>query len=135
MASVNANASQKCTACTKTRQKAHGAPIQCTKGKCPKAFHVSCARDGASQNIVWTVLREVEKEVVLIEPHLPPQPVTPTRNTGPDPLAAAVDGDTQMNVDRTQAPEPQVLKLIKKLEVQVLCQQHNPVSIMPYSLR
>ncbi|KAH8110357.1 hypothetical protein DFH11DRAFT_1620758 [Phellopilus nigrolimitatus] len=24
----------------------HGAPIQCTEGKCPKASHVSCARDG-----------------------------------------------------------------------------------------
>lgn len=95
---------------------------------------MSCARDGASQNIVWTVLREVEKEVVLIEPHLPPQPVTPTPTIEPNSLAAAITGDTQMDVDRTQAPEPQVLKLIKKLEVQVLCQQHNPVSVAPYSV-
>jgi hypothetical protein len=23
----------------------HGAKIQCAKGRCPKAFHVNCARD------------------------------------------------------------------------------------------
>ncbi|KAG9119721.1 hypothetical protein FRC07_005109 [Ceratobasidium sp. 392] len=35
----------KCCICTKTSNKTHGAKIQCAKGKCPKAFHVSCARD------------------------------------------------------------------------------------------
>lgn len=106
---------QKCTACTKTRYKAHGAPIQCTKGRCPKAFHVSCARDGAAQNIIYRILREVEKEVVLLHPSAP--------QAGPsnEPSSAPMD------LDQTGAPEPQVLKLIRKVEVELLCPQHNPV--------
>ncbi|KAH8115842.1 hypothetical protein DFH11DRAFT_1876448 [Phellopilus nigrolimitatus] len=36
----------KCTAYQKGRAKSHGAPIQCTKGKCPKTSPVSCARGG-----------------------------------------------------------------------------------------
>ncbi|KAK7027350.1 hypothetical protein VNI00_015313 [Paramarasmius palmivorus] len=101
----------KCTSCTKTRPKAHGAPIQCTKGKCPKAFHVSCARDGKEHNIVYQVLREVEKEVVLLQPTLESSHVDAT------PAPMAVDG---------RDDTAQVLKVIKKLEVQVLCTQHNP---------
>ncbi|KAH8114002.1 hypothetical protein DFH11DRAFT_1595312, partial [Phellopilus nigrolimitatus] len=36
----------KCTAYQKSRAKSHGAPNQCTKGKCPKTSPVSCARGG-----------------------------------------------------------------------------------------
>lgn len=107
---------QKCSACTKNRPKAHGAPIQCTKGKCPKAFHVSCARDGS--DIVFTVLKEVEKEVVLLDPTLnAPGPSQVTKSEDPD----AMNTEPSENSSR-------VLKIIRKLEVQVLCVQHNPVS-------
>lgn len=33
----------KCVACTDQNSARHGAKIQCTKGKCPRAAHVSCA--------------------------------------------------------------------------------------------
>lgn len=101
----------KCSACTKSRSRAHGAPIQCTKGKCPKAFHVSCARDGKEQHIIFETLREVEKEVVLLDPKTP--------GTSSD----------QMKIDSVAGlpmADSQVLKVIKKVEVQVLCTQHNP---------
>lgn len=116
---------QKCSACTKNRPKVHGAPIQCTKGKCPKAFHVSCARDGT--DIVFTVLKEVEKEVVLLDPA--------TNAPAPAPNQMQVDPMTQprdpnaMNTDPSPAFSSRVLKVIRKLEVQVLCVQHNPVSV------
>ncbi|KAG1734599.1 JmjC-domain-containing protein [Suillus lakei] len=121
----------KCAACTKARQKAHGAPIQCTKGKCAKSFHVGCARDGGTSGIVFSILREVEKEVILVYPN----PLPPPHHTVPTPDGATTSLDpalsqSQMQPDATlPSPaevEPQVLKSIKKYDVHVLCLQHNP---------
>jgi hypothetical protein len=105
---------QKCSSCTKNRPKGHGAPVQCTKGKCPKAFHVSCAKDGGENGIVFTVVREVEKEVVLLRPN----PGDMQVDSSSAPNGAAVE---------SQASGSIVLKVIKKLDVQILCTQHNPV--------
>ncbi|KZV82646.1 JmjC-domain-containing protein [Exidia glandulosa HHB12029] len=59
----------KCQLCASAPKRMHGAPIQCAKGKCPRAFHVSCARGAASeQGLSYTVTGEVEKEVVLVDP-------------------------------------------------------------------
>lgn len=139
---------QKCTACTKTKHRVHGAPIQCTKGKCPKAFHVSCAREGHASGIVYKVVREVEKEVVLLDsPTLVPPPPPPPPILLLHPHTVQEHGNEQaqpMQVDPTTpaplssgsqvetlelqaSPSPQVLKTIKKMEVEVLCHQHNPV--------
>ncbi|GLB42769.1 putative jmjN domain containing protein [Lyophyllum shimeji] len=118
----------KCSACTKARPRAHGAPIQCTKGKCPKAFHVSCAREGAESGIMFTVVREVEKEVVLLEP-LTPAPTTLVTPAPPDAMqvdAGAAHPDVN-GMATDPSPSSRVLKVIKKHEVQVLCSQHNPV--------
>ncbi|KZT01645.1 uncharacterized protein LAESUDRAFT_815724 [Laetiporus sulphureus 93-53] len=123
----------RCSACTRTRYRAHGAPIQCTKGKCPKAFHVSCAREGASHNIVYKELREVEKEVVLLIPQVgaaatKPNQVAPTG--GEQAALVPMEGNIDVQSDATsvslEPSAPTVLKLIRKLEVQVLCSQHNP---------
>lgn len=95
----------KCSSCTRTKPKGHGAPVQCTKGKCPKAFHVSCARDNYAT--VFEVMREVEKEVILMDQAAP---------------SMEVDSITGVPTERND----QVLKVIKKLEVQILCTQHNP---------
>ncbi|KAF8742797.1 jmjN domain, partial [Rhizoctonia solani] len=43
----------KCSLCTKVSSKLHGAKIQCGKGRCSKAFHVSCARD--SPDVEYTI--------------------------------------------------------------------------------
>jgi len=115
---------QKCAACTRGRQKAHGAPIQCTKGKCTKSFHVSCAKEGQN-GVSYTVLREVEKEVILVhmQPATSRMPHSPGKHSHSE--VTLVAQDAQPSADT----EPQVLKTIKKNEVQVLCNQHNPVSI------
>ncbi|KAL1729188.1 jumonji superfamily protein, partial [Schizophyllum commune] len=102
----------KCTACVRTRAKAHGAPVQCTKGKCSKAFHISCAREGGEAGISFRVLDEVEKQVVLVD-------------------AYAAGGGGAMDVDgqgqgQQGADEGTVIKTIRKTEVEVLCSQHNP---------
>ncbi|CAA7269425.1 unnamed protein product [Cyclocybe aegerita] len=134
----------KCSACTKNRMKGHGAPVQCTKGKCPKAFHVNCAKEGHAQGIVFSVVRDVEKEVVLYNTPPPtaaacasanlyemPVESDPSTFTG-DPAdfyAMAVDGQLigpTEHHNSMAADETTVLKVIKKLEVQILCTQHNP---------
>ncbi|THH27258.1 hypothetical protein EUX98_g6931 [Antrodiella citrinella] len=147
----------KCNACTKTKHKAHGAPIQCTKGKCPKAFHVSCARDGGASNIVYTILGVMEKEVILVNPPppssssgplmvhqqqqlisiQPPQsmtmPMQPMQHMQPfqHPLQFPAGSQAEFGVNpgmMQQQPQQQAppVKVIKKLEVSVLCSQHNP---------
>ncbi|KAJ6452291.1 JmjC-domain-containing protein [Mycena sanguinolenta] len=102
----------KCSACTRARSKMHGALIQCAKGKCPKAFHVSCAQNGASNGtgISYKVIRDVEKEVVLLEPA--------------QGAAPSADADAQ-----GEEANLRVLKVIKKTEVEALCAQHNPVIV------
>lgn len=84
------------------QQKTHGAPIQCAKGKCPRAFHVSCARKAASSQseMVYHVLGELTKEVVLI--------------LGDDEATPSSPGK-----QRT------VVSTIKKDNVEVLCAMHN----------
>ncbi|KAJ7652264.1 JmjC domain, hydroxylase-domain-containing protein [Mycena rosella] len=101
--------SLKCSTCTRARAKAHGALIQCAKGKCPKSFHVNCAKTGGAAGIAYNVMREVEKEVVLLEPVPLSAPGAP--------------------VSMEAAPEPtvRVLKVIKKIEAEALCAQHNPL--------
>lgn len=85
-----------------------------------KAFHVSCACEGKDNNIVFNVLRESEKEVVLLDA------VSPPNHKQVDLETHAVNGHDAMAPNK-DAPSPNVLKVIKKLEVQVLCSQHNPV--------
>ena len=118
---------------------------------------MSCARDGHANGIVYRVLREIEKEVVLLDNNapapVPPPPApepsvlqlypNPGDNTAP--VDSALSGEQPMEVDPTgegapsalpagaqrqhqPSPSPQVLKTIKKTEVEVLCHQHNPVS-------
>lgn len=63
-----------------------------------------CARDGAEQGISYEVLREVEKEVILVQ---------------------SADANADLG---SSTSNPEVLKTIRKLDVQLLCPQHNPVS-------
>ena len=70
-------------------------------------------------------MREVEKEVMLVDNDFSPTTAMHQHmcytQTNPDSMA--VDSFQQQHTS-----EPHVLKAIKKLEVEVLCTQHNPVS-------
>lgn len=98
--------------------------MQCTKGKCPKAFHVNCARDGHAMGIMFTVLRDVEKEVVLLDPS-PSSSSINDRSMDID--SSRITSDLTAAAPVLQSPLSRVLKVIKKLDVQILCTQHNPV--------
>ncbi|KAI0065221.1 JmjC-domain-containing protein [Artomyces pyxidatus] len=112
----------KCSACSKNRSKLHGAPVQCTKGKCPKAFHVSCAREGGDNGILYQDLREVEKEVVVLG--------TPIASGTAQPNQMEVDGiGVNFRTVVSDAIDPlnaQTFKVVKKVEFLLLCSQHNP---------
>ena len=115
---------QKCSACTKGKLKAHGAPIQCSKGKCAKAFHVNCARDGQIMGIVFGVVREVDKEVILLDDTPPIEQSIPI---------AVTEGQRHMTenamLHKHNSSPGCVVKVVKKFEIQTLCTQHNPVSL------
>jgi hypothetical protein len=115
----------KCTACSKNRPKVHGAPIQCTRGKCSKAFHISCAREGAEHGIVYNELGEVEKDVVLVDVAAVTSLSAPMEIDGDisppqNPPSDSVDAKT---------PNKDAIKVIKKTEFQLLCPQHNPLML------
>lgn len=103
----------------------HGAPIQCTRGKCSKAFHISCAREGAEHGIVYEEVGEVEKDVVFVDVaamsslYVPMEldaNVSPPQETPSDSVDA-------------KASNKEAIKVVKKIEFQLLCPQHNPVSV------
>ncbi|WVQ83577.1 hypothetical protein IAT38_005718 [Cryptococcus sp. DSM 104549] len=55
----------KCAACTDKKLQKMGAKVQCTKGKCPRAFHVSCARDSDTVDLKISVVQTVVPVVPL----------------------------------------------------------------------
>jgi hypothetical protein len=71
-------------------------------------------------------VREVEKEVVILES---------THPTTVDPSAMQVEGPSQPPRHVVPASQERVLKVIRKLEVQILCAQHNPVRFISIGRR
>jgi hypothetical protein len=82
---------------------------------------VTCAQDVQANSTLFTIVREVEKEVVLLE--------SSTTIATPEPMAMQVDSNTFQPMAMPNTEE-RVLKSIKKLEVQILCAQHNPVCLV-----
>jgi len=101
----------------------HGAPIQCTRGKCSKAFHVSCAREGAEHGIVYKELGEVEKDVVLVDVT---QVSTPCAPMDIDGAILPSQNPSSDSVDAAP-PNKEAIKVVRKTEFQLLCPQHNPL--------
>ncbi|ORY27478.1 hypothetical protein BCR39DRAFT_227063 [Naematelia encephala] len=52
----------KCASCEDRALAKSGAKIQCTKGKCPKAFHVSCAK--SDENVKYNLWEVTEYEAI-----------------------------------------------------------------------
>ncbi|WVR04028.1 hypothetical protein IAU60_001027 [Kwoniella sp. DSM 27419] len=60
----------KCAVCQDKRLQKTGAKVQCTKGKCPRAFHVSCANENAGTSLkVW----EVETPIPPVDGEILPE--------------------------------------------------------------
>lgn len=71
-------------------------------------------------------MREVEKEVVLIDPS-PPSSLTDNRSESMNVDSNHTTNDLNVPTPIVQSTLSHVLKVIKKLDVQILCTQHNPV--------
>ncbi|KAG8931016.1 hypothetical protein FRC02_003334 [Tulasnella sp. 418] len=109
----------KCSICTRNVLREYGAKVQCTKGKCPKAFHVSCAI--AAEDVSFRELKEVEKEVMVVGHPLDKR----------SKHAAEVAFINEMVMDEWQVQcelevEPHTYKTIRKPGIELLCSQHNP---------
>ena len=99
----------------------HGAPIQCTKGKCPKAFHVSCASEGdPDTGLVFKELRQVERQVICIDSTIPTAESSDTQTQNQESIAST----SAWTLDEPTSTS----KTITKIEYEMLCSQHNPVS-------
>ena len=103
----------------------HGAPIQCTRGKCSKAFHISCAREGTEHGIVYKELGEVEKDVVLVDVAAVSSVPAPMEIDGSILPSQNLPSDSV----NARSSNKDAIKVVKKIEFQLLCPQHNPVSI------
>ena len=57
----------KCSLCTDADAARHGAKVQCTKGKCPRAVHVGCALEEGSGWLLDVVTEAEAAELAL--PH------------------------------------------------------------------
>ena len=78
--------------------------------------------------IMFTVMREVEKEVVLLDP-------SPSSSSNNRPDSMKVDSnDLAVVASIPPSSLSRVLKVIKKLDVQILCTQHNPVCKYSFQL-
>jgi hypothetical protein len=82
---------------------------------------------------VFGVLREVEKEVVILEQHRGPDTSDSDQVEAEDVAIEAgehrsdVKPEASITPSISSPPVPRVLKIVRKAEVQVLCPQHNPV--------
>lgn len=104
----------------KHAHKKHGAKIQCTRGKCSKAFHVSCAID--QEEVDYKVVEETDSEVVLIDG---------AQDLLSSPGASSSDPsilESTASIPAAMEPSTRTVKIVRKYLVSVLCSQHNPVS-------
>ena len=105
---------QKCAACAAGSLKSHGAPVQCTKGKCSRSFHVSCAKEGLGGTF-FRITGESYSDVLL---NVEAEQNLPSTGEGP---SNPPNGATPALLT------PFVLKTITKNEIELFCAQHNPV--------
>jgi PHD-like zinc-binding domain len=114
---------QRCSACTTFEHKAHGAPIQCAKGKCSKALHVTCAEQGKA-NASFRVVQIQETEVLI---NVDAAATVPTASTSESRHEVAPASLISVSGAVEDGGTHRVLKTIQKYVVEALCGLHNPV--------
>ncbi|EJD42482.1 JmjC-domain-containing protein [Auricularia subglabra TFB-10046 SS5] len=133
----------KCQLCKDPRAKGHGAPIQCTKGKCPRAFHVSCLAACAAATPASPASPPASADA-LDNPIFSPSTTSPGATTSactsitgsaahPAPPASSAPSPSEVSykvlceVDKeVVADDGRVISTIRKSTVEVFCAQHNP---------
>ncbi|BGP20839.1 hypothetical protein JCM10213_008125 [Rhodosporidiobolus nylandii] len=113
----------KCQLCTEI----HGTKIQCTKGKCTKAFHVTCALKDDSGVFMDATIPDEQGEIVsILDAALESSPPPEGENEGP----------TVGEASKEKTPPPAAAAAPKSptkgipnndlIQLTVLCRTHNP---------
>ncbi|WFC96059.1 hypothetical protein MBRA1_002715 [Malassezia brasiliensis] len=108
----------KCSLCADAEAARHGAKVQCTKGKCPRAVHVGCALEEGSG---WLLDVVSEAEAAQLEGRAGGPRRAPPADTAPTPEAPLADAaPTPEAAADAAATTPPADRLV------VLCRTHNP---------
>ncbi|WFD44454.1 hypothetical protein MPSI1_003122 [Malassezia psittaci] len=145
----------KCQLCTDTADARHGAKIQCTRGKCPRAAHVGCAlqedsgwlldmvSESEADQLEGRSLKRNQQQNSALPASMPPTNMVPVKSTdedlvqqdpsiltNPPQSSIASQQETSHMLSETSSSNPQLSSSDQSATPErlvVLCRTHNPL--------
>lgn len=106
--------------------------VQCTKGKCAKAFHVTCALQEGSGIFLDATVSDAEhggEPVSILEQAKSPSATTASYAAAPSPAADEADGHAEAGSTTATSSSASAAQASNDfVQLTILCRTHNPVS-------